>query len=53
MKLTIIGNPDEISKLLQLFTEEGDETEEIEETDEIGFLATKKARRQSGKTIVF
>ena len=36
MKLTIIGNPDEISKLLQLFTEE------IEETDEIGFLATKK-----------
>ncbi len=42
MKLTIIGNPDEISKLLQLFTEEGDETEEIEETDEIGFLATKK-----------
>ena len=42
MKLTIIGNPDEISKLIQLFTERDDETEEIEETDEIGFLAEKK-----------
>ena len=41
MKLTIIGNPDEISKLIQLFTERDDETEEIEETYEIGFLAEK------------
>ena len=42
MKLTIVGNPEEINKLIKLINEGDDETEEVNETKEIGFLAEKK-----------
>lgn len=42
MKLTIIGKPDEISKFIKSISEVDDETEEVNETNEIGFLAEKK-----------
>ena len=42
MKLTIVGSPEEISKFIKSISEGDDETEEVKETDEIGFLAEKK-----------
>ena len=42
MKLTIMGNPEEINKLIKLINEGDDVTEEVNETNEIGFLAEKK-----------
>ena len=42
MKLTIVGNPEEINKLIKLINEGDDVTEEFKEIDEIGFLAEKK-----------
>lgn len=42
MKLTIIGKPEEISKFIKSISEGDDETQEVEETNEIGFLADKK-----------
>ena len=47
MKLTIVGKPEEINKPIKLINEGDDDTEEVKETDEIGFLAHKKARLQS------
>ncbi|WP_294762059.1 hypothetical protein [uncultured Lactobacillus sp.] len=43
MKLTIIGKSEEISKFIKLINEGDDETEEVKETDKIGFLAEKKS----------
>ena len=42
MKLTIVGKPEEINKLIKLINEGDDDTEEVKKTDEIGFLAEKK-----------
>ena len=42
MRLTIIGKPEEISKFIKSISEGDDETEEVNETNEIGFLAEKK-----------
>ena len=42
MKLTIIGKPEEISKFIKSISEGDDVTEEVNETNEIGFLAEKK-----------
>lgn len=42
MKLTIVGSPEEINKLIKLINEGDDGTEEVKEIDEIGFLAEKK-----------
>lgn len=42
MKLTIVGKPEEINKLIKLINEGDDESENFKETDEIGFLAEKK-----------
>lgn len=42
MKLTIVGKPEEINKLIKLINEGDDETQEVKETNEIGFLAEKK-----------
>ena len=42
MKLTIVGKPEEINKLIKLINEGDDVTDEFKETDEIGFLAKKK-----------
>ena len=47
MKLTIIGKPEEISKFIKSISEGDDETQEVKETNEIGFLTHKKARLQS------
>ena len=41
MKLTIVGKPEEINKLIKLINEGDDVTDEFKETDEIGFLAKK------------
>ena len=43
MKLTIIGKPEEISKFIKSISEGDDETEEVKEINEIGFLAEKKS----------
>lgn len=42
MKLTIVGKPEEINKLIKLINEGDDVTEDFKETKEIGFLAEKK-----------
>lgn len=43
MRLTIIGKPEEISKFIKSISEGDDETQEVKETNEIGFLAEKKS----------
>ena len=43
MKLTIVGKPEEINKLIKLINEGDDDTEVVKETNEIGFLAEKKS----------
>lgn len=53
MKLTIIGRPEEINKLIKLINEGDDVTEEFKETDEIGFLAEKKPDAIGLKNKVF
>ena len=42
MKLTIVGKPEEINKLIKLINEGDDVIEDFKETKEIGFLAEKK-----------
>lgn len=42
MKLTIVGKPEEINKLIKLINEGDDDTEVVKEIDQIGFLAQKK-----------
>ena len=41
MKLTIMGKPEEINKLIKLINEGDDETEDFKEIDEIGFWERK------------
>lgn len=43
MRLTIVGKPEEINKLIKLINEGDDETQKVKETNEIGFLAEKKS----------
>ena len=43
MKLTIVGKPEEINKLIKLINEGDDDAEVVKETNEIGFLAEKKS----------
>ena len=43
MKLTIVGKPEEINKLIKLINEGDDVTQEVNEINEIGFLAEKKS----------
>lgn len=43
MKLTIVGKPEEINKLIKLINEGDDVTQEVNEINEIGFLTEKKS----------